>query len=63
VKEKADNESRWKTKSGFDYLMKRANINEHPKKPHPTVIDDLKHSHAEAKEYEAAMLKAKIYRP
>jgi hypothetical protein len=51
VKEKTDNESRWKTKSGFDYLMKRANINEHPKKPHATVIDDLKHSHAEAKEY------------
>lgn len=50
VKEKEQNEARWKTKTGFDYLMKRANINEHPKKPHPTVIDDLKNSYAMEKE-------------
>jgi len=33
MKEKEDNESRWKTKAGFDYIMKKQNWNEHPKKP------------------------------
>jgi len=50
VREKEQNEARWKTKSGFDYLMKKANINEHPKKPHSTVIDDLKNSYAMERE-------------
>ena len=32
-KAKEDNESRWKTKTGFDNVMKRENWNEHPKRP------------------------------
>ena len=43
--------------------MKRANLNEHPKKPHTTVIDDLKNSYALEKEDQANTMKAKIYRP
>ena len=41
VKEKQDNESRWKTPSGFDVHGKKSNWNEHPKKPHQAVMDDL----------------------
>lgn len=41
VKEKEYNESRWKTRSGFDNVMKRQNWNEHPKKPHPSTMDNL----------------------
>lgn len=33
VKEKEENEARWKTKNGFDNVMKRQNWNEHPKRP------------------------------
>lgn len=33
MKEKLDREAKWRTKSGFDALNKRANWNEHPKKP------------------------------
>ena len=32
-KAKEDNERSWKTKSGFDNVMKRENWNLHPKKP------------------------------
>lgn len=42
VKAKEENEARWKTKSGFDNVMKRENWNEHPKKPHPATCDGLK---------------------
>lgn len=41
-KEKADNESRWKTKAGFDVHGKKTAWNEHPKKPSPATMDDLK---------------------
>jgi len=63
VREKEQNEARWKTKTGFDYLMKRANLNEHPKKPHSTRIDDLKHSYAVEKDDQAYQMKARIYYP
>jgi hypothetical protein len=40
--EKINSEARWKTKAGFDYLMKTENINEHPKKPDEAKLADLK---------------------
>lgn len=42
MKDKLENEARWKTKAGFDYIMKTENWNEHPKKPQQSTIDDLK---------------------
>lgn len=42
AKAKEENERRWKTKNGFDNVMKRQNWNEHPKKPHQSTIDNLK---------------------
>lgn len=33
MKEKVEQEARWKSKNGFDILNKRENWNEHPKKP------------------------------
>ena len=42
MKAKVKNEARWKTKAGFDNVMKRENWNEHPKKPAQSTIDDLK---------------------
>jgi len=41
IKSKQDNESRWKTKEGFDVNGKRSNWNEHPKRPPQAVMDDL----------------------
>lgn len=41
-KEKEHNEANWKTKAGFDNVMKRENWNEHPKKPHESRLKDLK---------------------
>jgi hypothetical protein len=40
--EKMASQARWKTKAGFDYLMKTENINEHPKKPDEAKMADLK---------------------
>ena len=57
VKEKEDNESRWKTKGGFDVHMKKTNYNEHPKKPHPATQDDLKISYVDQKMETKAKLK------
>ena len=45
MKEKEENERRWKTKSGFDNVMKRLNWNEHPKRPAQSTIDNLKIPH------------------
>lgn len=45
VKEKEENERRWKTKAGFDNVMKRQNWNEHPKRPAQSTIDGLKIPH------------------
>ena len=41
MKAKQDNEAGWKTKKGFDNVMKRQNWAEHPKKPPQSVIDNL----------------------
>jgi hypothetical protein len=41
-KEKMDNEAKFKTKGGFDNVMKRLNWNEHPKKPAQSTIEGLR---------------------
>lgn len=41
VRSKQENESRWKTKAGFDVHGKKSDWNEHPKKPHQATMDDL----------------------
>jgi hypothetical protein len=43
VKEKEDNESKWKTKDGFHNISrkKKDDYTLHPKKPPQSVIDDL----------------------
>ena len=41
MKDKVENEAKWKTKSGFDYIQKKENWNEHPKKPDQSKLDDL----------------------
>ena len=40
-KEKEDNETRWKTKAGFDNVMKRENWNAHPKHPDELTLHQL----------------------
>jgi len=45
VKAKEENEAGWKTKAGFDNVMKRENWNEHPKRPAQSTIDNLKIPH------------------
>jgi hypothetical protein len=45
LKEKAASEARWKTPRGFDKLLKRDNIQEHPHKPDPATLDELQHSY------------------
>ena len=41
IKNKEDNERRWKTKAGFDVHGKKSNWNQHPKQPPQAVMDDL----------------------
>lgn len=41
MKEKEFNESKWKTKTGFDNLIKKQSYTEHPKKPPQSILDDL----------------------
>ena len=41
LKEKEDSEARWKTKNGFDNLIKNQSYAAHPKKPPQSVLDDL----------------------
>ena len=43
VKAKLESESRWLTKRGFDKIGKRANWNEHPKKPDQAKVENLKY--------------------
>jgi len=40
-KAKEENESRWKTKAGFDVHGKKTSWNAHPKRPHQATMDDL----------------------
>ena len=39
---KLENESKWKTKKGFDTLNKRENWNEHPKQPDLSKREELR---------------------
>ncbi len=41
IKEKEDNEAKWKTKTGFDNVLKKESFTVHPKKPPQSIIDDL----------------------
>lgn len=41
-KAKEDNENGWKTKAGFDNVMKRENWNEHPKRPDQAGRENLR---------------------
>lgn len=41
MKDKEENEIKWKTKNGFDNLIKKNNYAEHPKKPPQCTVDDL----------------------
>lgn len=41
MKEKEDSEAKWKTKTGFDNVLKKSSFTEHPKKPPQSIIDDL----------------------
>ena len=50
VKEKEENERRWKTKAGFDNVMKRENWNEHPKRPDEFTMHKLKIPYHEQRE-------------
>ena len=45
TKEREEAKSKWKTKAGFDNKDKKANFNEHPKRPPQSVIDDLQRSY------------------
>lgn len=47
AKEKEENESKWKTKNGFDQLVKKTSYAEHPKKPPQSIIDDLQNPYFE----------------
>jgi hypothetical protein len=56
VKEKSENEARWKTKNGFDRLGKKLNWNAHPKDPDQAKKDALTiPHHLQAAETKAAM--------
>jgi hypothetical protein len=44
-------------------MLKQLNPNEHPKKPHQSVIDDLQYSHAEQRYNTKMKLAGKVYRP
>ena len=63
VKAKQENEARWKTKNGFDNLDKNLNWNEHPKRPHPSKMDDLMVSYVQQKQEMKEQLQGKKWRP
>jgi len=57
AKAKAENEARWKTKNGFENVVKRTNWNEHPKKPDQAGMDDLQIPYVQQMEDKMQMLK------
>ena len=63
VKEKLQSEARWLTKRGFDQYGKRANWNEHPKKPDLATIENLKYPHVKQATETKAKLQSQAYRP
>jgi len=63
VKQKLESEALWKTPSGFDVHGKKTAWNEHPNKPHQSVLDDLKYSYVTQKAEYKAHVKSMQYRP
>ena len=62
-KAKIDNETRWKTRDGFRDLRK-LNLNEHPKKPPTSVIDNIRQNpYYEQNEHTNQMLTKQVYNP
>ena len=59
MKQKEESEARWKTKKGFDNLIKNANFAEHPKKPPQSVIDDLQIPYVEQMKEKMATIKGR----
>lgn len=59
LKEKEDSEARWKTKSGFDNLIRNTNFAAHPKKPPQSIIDDLQIPYVEQLKDKMATLKSR----
>lgn len=63
LKAKLDSEARWRTKKGFDFLGKKTNWNEHPKKPDTSTMDALLFPHVKQAERTKNMLSKKDYNP
>ena len=63
MKEKAESESRWLTKNGFDKMGKRTNWNEHPRKPDPAKLTELRYPYVKQSLETKASLAKKMYRP
>ena len=59
MKEKEENESKWKTKKGFDNLIKKNNYAEHPKKPPQSIVDDLQIPYVEQLKEKQEILKGR----
>jgi hypothetical protein len=59
MKEKEESEARWKTKKGFDNLIKNSNYAEHPKKPPQSVLDDLTIPYVEQLKEKMATMKGR----
>jgi hypothetical protein len=59
LKEKEDNEARWKSSNGFDNLIKNANFAAHPKCPPQSVLDDLRIPYVEQMKEKMATLKGR----
>ena len=59
MKEKEESEARWKTKKGFDNLIKNSNYAEHPKKPPQSVLDDLQIPYVEQMKEKMASIKGR----
>ena len=63
LKAKLDSEARWRTKKGFDFLGKKTNWNEHPKKPDTSTMDALLFPHVKQAERTKNILSKKDYNP
>mmetsp|Transcript_39721 Transcript_39721/g.38284 ORF Transcript_39721/g.38284 Transcript_39721/m.38284 type:complete len:106 (-) Transcript_39721:423-740(-) len=56
MKAKEENESKWKTKNGFDTLIKKDDYSIHPKRPPQSIIDDLQIPYVEQVKAKATVL-------
>jgi hypothetical protein len=59
MKEKENNEARWKTKVGFDNVLKKDTFTEHPKRPPQSIIDDLQIPYVEQLKEKMEVLKGR----